>query len=173
MTPAQPCCPSGPSPSCSWHFELCNRDPKTLSFSTEFLSGLDLFLEPVSRAVWKGCLLSGTLLVLNLRSLPLYARSPFWLGELRVTEEPTPNTSGSCSDARTGVMNYDVNSACHPELSQHLGKCPSTRPHLLSGCLTVSWTFQLLFTFINTGLLHLSIWEEEKSATYPDQSCDR
>lgn len=121
----------------------------------------------------RGVFYLGPRLVLNLRSLLLYARSPSWLGELRVAEGPTPNTSGSCSDARTGVRNYDVTSARHPELSQHLGKCPSTRSHLLSGCLTVSWTFQLLFAFINTGLLHLSIWEEEKSVTYPDQFCDR
>lgn len=86
VTPAQSCFPSGPSPSCSWGSELCNRAPQILSFSAEFLSGLDLFLEHGSQAVRKGCLLSGTLLALNLRSLVFYDQSPSWLEERRMAE---------------------------------------------------------------------------------------
>lgn len=90
VTPAQSCFPSGPSPSCSWGSELCNRAPQILSFSTEFLSGLDLFLEHGSQAVRKGCLLSGTLLALNLRSLVFYDQSPSWLEERRMAEGHPP-----------------------------------------------------------------------------------
>lgn len=133
-------------PSCSWGLvppdsELCNKAPKTLSFSTESLSDL----------------LSGILLVLNLRSFVLHDQSPSWPGDPRAPSWGTPPLTPQYHIQMLKQVWWIMNSpsACLLELSQHPGKHLSPRPHLMFDSFTNLSTSAHFYKHRSPSLEHL------------------